>query len=113
MGSVLSVDDIEPGQIVALHSFIRNPNDASDVKSHGASSPIHGVSMGVPMRVKGLSLPFVACELISLEGNEIASAIVDVRRVRICKLDTDYVNAIVKPNHDEIPDDSFEGEVPF
>ena len=108
MGSVLSVDDIEVGQVVALHSFVPTAGIKSD-DGYAIPSSRGLVPLGIPLQVKAFSLPFIACELISPDGEEIGPAVVDVRRVRVCELDDAYVKAIVSnPNRrepEEIEDD--------
>ncbi len=111
MGSVLSVDDIEIGQTVAVHSFRPTPGAVID---RGVAIPdtIGHIPCGVPILVKALSLPFVACEVISSEGEEVGPAIIDIRKVRLCKLKNEYVQAIIaNPNRQTSLEE--QNEVPF
>jgi hypothetical protein len=63
---------------------------------------------GVPLRVLGVSLPFVACAILKPGGGECGPTILDVRRVRLARLDPSYVEAIssfTPTPHEDIDDD--------
>ncbi len=113
MSSILSVDDIEIGQVVAFHSFFKTNGILPSSKPLSFRSPVGLIPAGAPMRVKGLSLPFVACEVIAPDGEEIGPAIVDIRRLRICLLSNEYINAVINPNRKKTEEHSFEDDVPF
>lgn len=112
MGSVLSVDDIEIGQVVALDSYMPTSGIESE-RGYSIPSTRGPVPLGVPLLVKAFSLPFIACEMISPDGEEVGPAIVDVRRVCVCRLDEAYINAIIdNPNRQNEPVD-IENDIPF
>ena len=51
--------------------------------------------MLMPLQISQLSLPFVACAIIEPGGREAGPTILDIRKVQLCKLDDNYVNALV------------------
>ena len=56
---------------------------------------------GIPLRIIGLSLPFVACAIIEPGGREAGPTILDIRKVKICRLDESYVQALTSFNVDD------------
>ena len=60
---------------------------------------------GIPLRIIGLSLPFVACAIIEPGGREAGPTILDIRKVQLCKLDENYVNALVNFTASDEQDD--------
>ena len=112
MGSILSFDDIEIGQAVAFQSCFKTNGTSPSFQPLCLQSPFGLVPAGAPMRVKGMSLPFDACEVISPDGAKIGPAIVIMRRVRICQLSDEYVNAIVNTSRKIIKDDPLESDIP-
>lgn len=69
--------------------------------------------MGMPLLVKAISFPYIACGVISIEGDELGPVVVDVRKIRVCVLSGEYVTALTtskrKPVHRRYDSD----EVPF
>ncbi len=113
MGSVLSVDDIERGQIVSFHSFHHTRPDAENSKSVSFQCSLGRISAGTPMRVKAISLPFLACELLAPNGEKAGPVIIDVRCLRLCQLDKEYADYIVDITQKNPQERAFEDEIPF
>ena len=91
MGSLVSVDDIEPGQILAVHSFVNSLNCAGGGRNQLVSHSLRNVGLGAPLRVNSISLPFLACEPLVTDRRHTGPVVVDVRQVSLCKLSPEYV----------------------
>lgn len=96
MGMLLAADDISAGDYVAVHS--PEPRVIRNLRGMHGEVPIcqhvMPVTPGVPMRVLEVSLPFVACSLVEPGGCESGPAIIDLRLVRLCRINNDFVEAI-------------------
>lgn len=95
MGILLKADDLAKGQFVAVHSLspiARLCREHSDERDAG-SSPAP-VPPGFPLRVLEVSLPFVACSLLQPGGKESGPMIIDLRNVRLCRLNNGFIEAI-------------------
>ncbi len=91
MGTILAPDDISAGIHVAIHSVNLPKNRSSRSLVTPALLP---VPLGVPMQVLEVSLPFVACEIVEPGGGVSGPALLDLRFVRLCRLNDRFVNAI-------------------
>ena len=63
---------------------------------------------GVPLRVLGISLPFLVCGVLQPGGQELGPQIVDVRRTSLALLDEAYVQAIIDFRQPEESPESIE-----
>jgi hypothetical protein len=98
-GSILAPDDIHVGFYVALHSSSaphqscdqsqRRPAGLSDL-----SDPPLGA--GMPLLVRAISLPFVACAILQPGGGHAGPVIIDVRHLRLIKVSSGFVRAIAE-----------------
>ncbi len=99
----MEVDDITIGQWVTPRLDPRRRanvlrilvDEDGDVVSQRARRTMCGVAEGIPMRVLGISLPFVVCGVLYPGGREVGPEIIDVRSVRLVSLDPSYVQAII------------------
>jgi hypothetical protein len=111
MGMILQADDIFEGMIVAVHSPAHAPamriggkdiamafgrSESGEPRIMAAPQPELPVQPGVPLRVIATSFPFVACSIIQPVGSEAGPVMVDLRDVRLCRLDHRFVGAIAK-----------------
>jgi hypothetical protein len=95
MGILLKADDITKGQFVAVHSLSAMANYCRErTEERDASSPPAPVPPGYPLRVLEVSLPFVACSLLQPGGKESGPMIIDLRNVRLCRLNNGFIEAI-------------------
>lgn len=95
MGILLKADDLTKGQFVAVHSLspiARLCREQSDERDTGGSPA--PVPPGFPLRVLEVSLPFVACSLLQPGGKESGPTIIDLRNVRLCRLNNGFIEAI-------------------
>ena len=96
MGMLLAADDISAGDFVTIHSpepkVLRNLLHAGHEPPSGPH--LMPVIPGVPLRVLEVSLPFVACSVIEPGRSESGPSIIDLRIVRLCRINRDFVDAI-------------------
>ncbi len=52
------------------------------------------VPPGVPLQVVGTSLPFAACAVIHPGGGQSGPIIVDLRNIRLAKINTEFIDSI-------------------
>jgi hypothetical protein len=97
-GSLLAPDDLRVGSYIVIHSAAmprRGAAGESDVESMGrfTESSLY-VAPGMPLQVKALSLPFVACGLVQPGGGQTGPVILDVRGLRLMAVSRKFVAAI-------------------
>ncbi len=110
MSLILAVDDVTPGMFAAIHScwrpraIIRRGQPIATETALESPAP---VPPGVPLRVIGVSLPFAACAVVQPGGEEAGPVIVDLRAVRLSRLDPAFVDSIASfdPGHMTEADD--------
>ena len=98
----LAPDDLCPDLFVTVHAHqTRRKAVMRDPRGRRPSVEVIKDAMedengqfGIPLRIIGLSLPFVACAIIEPGGREAGPTILDIRKVQLCKLDESYVNAL-------------------
>lgn len=97
MAMILAPDDVRTNMWVSVHSAVprkaatQMPGMPMPIVVEVAQSP---APPGVPLRVIGLSLPFVACRSVATHDEEEQMAILDLRTVRLCRISEAYVKAI-------------------
>ncbi len=95
MGMLITADDLSRNDYVAIHSVKkRRSSNRSTRVFPGTEAPGSPVPPGYPLRVLGLSLPFAACCLIEPGGEESGPMVLDLRRVQLCRLSSDFIDAI-------------------
>lgn len=70
---------------------------------------------GAPLRIIGVNLPFVYCQVLTPDGELSCPQIIDVRKVRLIKLDEEVPQAIMYLAgvlEEEVPQDDVEDESP-
>jgi hypothetical protein len=111
MGMILQADDIFEGMIVAVHSPAHAPamriggkdiamtfgqSESGEPRIMAAPQPELPVQPGVPLRVIATSFPFVACSIIQPSGREAGPVMIDLRDVRLCRMDQRFAGAIAQ-----------------
>jgi len=97
MAMILPPDDIRPNMWVSVHSaaprkgVAQVPGMPMPIVVEVAQAP---APAGLPLRVVGLSLPFVACRSIATHEDEEQMVIIDLRSVRLCRISATYAKAI-------------------
>ena len=100
MSTILNADDLATGMFVAVHSpspqnrLRFRPSDVEESAIELIERPPSPVPPGVPMRILGISLPFLACAVLKPGGGLDGPVIVDVRAVRLSRLSSGYIAAI-------------------
>lgn len=98
MSSVLAADDLNIGDYVAVHSTrhmaIVQDEEGTQLAIDPCSLAALAVGIGVPLRVIGMSLPFVACGVLVPGGSEPGPVILDVRRVHLIRLSSEFVQCL-------------------
>lgn len=98
MGMLLTADDLAPEMYVTVHSakplFSHAPNRGG-AREPQISPAMLPIQPGIPLRVLGVSLPFVACSILNPGGTYSGPVILDVRMVHLSRLNSDYIGAII------------------
>ena len=98
MSSVLAPDDLNIGDYVAVYSSrhvaIVQDKEGAQLAIDPSSLSGLAVGAGVPLRVIGISFPFVACAVIEPGGTKGGPVILDVRRVRLIRLSPEFVQCL-------------------
>ena len=95
-------DDLSPGDWITRHTDARRRtrrgrivvDEDGDRIRLDCEDDVANIPEGVPLRVLGLSLPYVVCSVLHPGGEERGPAILDVRQTRFARLDPSYVEAI-------------------
>lgn len=95
MGLILAPDDIAANAFVAIHSVVPACRPRLGKPRLVPIAPsLMPVPPGLPLRVLEVSLPFVACAMIEPDGSESGPVIIDLRHIRLCRLNGQFVSAI-------------------
>lgn len=106
IGSLVSPDDFFIGSHVTVHSLAHPsharladgaPRTASLSPSVAGGAP----PAGMPLQIRAVSLPFLVCGVLQLDGTHLGPVILDVRRVRLIRVSRQFVRAIMAFNHPE------------
>ncbi len=104
-------DDLEAGlAVVVLRTRVRRPGrqvsghrptSGGAIEDHALSSePSIGVPLcvplGIPLRINGVSLPFLICSLVHPGGETSGPVILDTRNVELARPSEQYMNAILE-----------------
>ena len=94
-------DDLRPGDWVTRHVDLRKQRDVNpafnvegDTIRRCDFEMDAGVLPGIPLRIRGVSYPYVVCSVLFPGGAEGQLEILDVRKDRLVALDDSYVSAI-------------------
>ena len=60
----------------------------------------------VPLKIVGVSLPYLVCGMLNPGGDRSGPVILDTRKVRVCRLTSEHVNAIVDFKVEDEDEDS-------
>ncbi len=96
-GSLLAPDDLRVGSYIVIHSAAmpRRSAGESDVESMGRlTESMTFIAPGMPLQVKAVSLPFVACGLVQPGGGQAGPVILDVRGLKLMAVSHKFVAAI-------------------
>ncbi len=100
MSLMITADDLSSGMFVAVHSLrtarrirVRPPDDAEAALELDDLTPVPA-SIGVPLKVIGTSLPFIACAMLRPGGGLDGPVIIDLRCVQLSRLTAEFVTAI-------------------
>lgn len=97
MAMILAPDDLRTNMWVSVHSAVprkaatQMPGMPMPIVVEVAQAP---APPGVPLRVIGLSLPFVACRSVATHEDAEQMVIIDLRAVRLCRVSVAYIKAI-------------------
>ena len=110
-------DDISPGDWITPWRDLRRDSQQFESKKIRCTSELEEfmqskstartpppVREGVPLKVLGVSLPFVLCSVLCPGGTEAGPEIIDVRHHKVVRLDVSYVQAVKdfkKPDQSE------------
>ena len=105
-------DDLSPGDWITRHTDARRRtrrgrivvDEDGDRIRLDCEDDVANIPEGVPLRVLGLSLPYVVCSVLHPGGEERGPAILDVRQTRFARLDPSYVEAIATFSRPEPPE---------
>lgn len=96
--SILAPDDLRVGSYVAIHSSVpsQTPADAEpERRGHARFRPENPAPMaGIPLQIRGVSLPFLACAILGPGGTYSGPVIIDLRTVRLIRLSRQFIGAI-------------------
>lgn len=107
MRLIITADDLSAGMFVAVHSSraarqIRVRRLVGDDAAFEVDDPTPlPASVGVPLQVIGISLPFVACGVLKPGGGLGGPVIIDLRAVELSRLTPEFVVAIEHFKSDE------------
>jgi hypothetical protein len=104
-GSILAPDDLRVGAYVTVHSAAtvpRNGREEPERRMSGrpcrASPPI---GFGMPLQIRAISLPFLACAVLQPGGGHVGPVILDLRGLRLIAVSRKFVRAIAEFNQPE------------
>ena len=97
-------DDMNPGDWIARHTDARGRSrrgrividDEGNRLRLGCEEDAESIPEGAPMKVLGMSLPYIVCSVLQPGGEERGPKILDVRHTRFIRLDPGYVEAIAQ-----------------
>lgn len=97
MSVILEADDLNVDDYIAVHAtkyhrILPSRESAWAIRQLILVRP--PVPLGIPLRILGISLPFVVCSLLEPGDNESGPVILDLRTVQVCRLDEDFIDAI-------------------
>jgi len=99
-GSILAPDDLRVGTYVALHSVAAAPRTCPEEPERRMSGrrcregPPLG--FGMPLQIRAISLPFLACAVLQPGGGHVGPVILDLRGVRLIAVSRQFVRAIAE-----------------
>ena len=100
MSLMITADDLSSGMFVAVHSLrtaqrirVRPSDDAEVALELDVPTPVPA-PIGVPLKVIGISLPFIACAVLKPGGGFDGPLIIDLRCVQLSRVTADFVTAI-------------------
>ena len=97
MGTIVRADDLSKDTLVTIHSLIRpsrvvRQHSPDGIEVLAVDQP--PVPLGVPLQVRGVSLPFVVCAFLNPGGEWAGPVILDLRTMRLSHVSEDFVSAI-------------------
>ena len=96
--SILAPDDLRVGSYVAVHSPVPSPAPPeSEADRRGLSrfrQENPAPMAGIPLQIRGISLPFLACAILGPGGSHSGPVIIDLRTVRLIRLTRQFLGAI-------------------
>lgn len=99
MSLILATDDLNAGMFVAVFApRVSKPSHrtvGTDCPGALLLAPIP-VPPGIPLRILGVSVPFVACAVIEPGGIEAGPVVIDLRTVTLARIDPAFVDSIAK-----------------
>lgn len=99
-GSILTPDDLRIGAYVAVHSVTAVPRTCAEEPERRMSgrpcreSPPLG--FGMPLQIRAISLPFLACAVLQPGGGHVGPVILDLRSLRLIAVSRQFVRAIAE-----------------
>lgn len=116
MSLMITADDLSSGMFVAIHSVrtarrirVRPAYDAEAAFELDEPTPVPA-PIGVPLKVMGISLPFIACAVLRPGGGLDGPVILDLRCVQLSRLTAEFVTALEQfTSSDEKAEPSTEG----
>ena len=104
MATILKMDDLEVGQLITVHSYIKkkieisndvNPDIAAAIKMQEQAEPVQRELLGVPIQIVSMNLPFLVIKVFSpqIQGG-ITVGVLDTRKTNLMKVSLDYCENI-------------------
>ena len=99
-GSILAPDDLRVGAYVAVHSLAAAPRACPEEPERRMSGrPCREwppLGFGMPLQIRAISLPFLACAVLQPGGGHVGPVILDLRGVRLIAVSRQFVRAIAE-----------------
>ncbi len=99
-GSILAPDDFRVGAYVAVHSVAAAPRTCPEEPERRMSGrPCREgppLGFGMPLQIRAISLPFLACAVLQPGGGHVGPVILDLRGLRLIAVSRQFVRAIAE-----------------
>ena len=99
----LAPDDLEPDAFITIHSHHKKSTRQRremcvEYDPEIGEDSLHDPAgnFGVPFQILALSLPYIICSQMVAGGDEVGPVIFDIRKVKLMRLDTSYVEAFME-----------------